>query len=158
MFARLTARLRTVTPDAIIQQVLTLVRFVFMAALGFSINFSLTVLLHEKAGFPEQVSFACGLLTVFVFNFIVFRKFVFKASRGDKRKQLKRFFWTSVIFRSSEWGVFSLVVTLSEVDYRVVVIAILALSMLSKFVIYRVFVFRDEGEAEHGRQSDGTAE
>lgn len=147
LIQRIADRLRHVSLDMVIEQIFTMIRFVVMAAAGFSINFGLTVVLHEKAGWPEQVSFACGLLTVFVFNFIVFRRFVFKAVGGDQRKQLKRFFWTSVIFRSSEYVAFLIVIELFEVDYRFAVIGILGLSMLSKFAIYRLFVFRDDSKS-----------
>ena len=146
LIQRIADRLRTISLAMVIEQILTLIRFVVMAIAGFSINFGLTVLLHEKAGWPEQASFACGLIVVFVFNFVVFQRFVFKAAGGDKRQQLKRFFWTSVIFRSSEYVAFLIVIEQFEVDYRFAVIGILGLSMLSKFVIYRLFVFRDDGK------------
>lgn len=139
--------MRKITLKTIYEWVAGFCRFVFMAVLGFSINFGITKGLHELADWPPEASFAVGLMTVFVFNFFVFRKFVFRATKGDQWQQMLRFFWTSVIFRSGEYLTFLVVHSVMQVDYQLAVISILGSSMLVKFAIYRLIVFRDDQPA-----------
>ena len=142
--------MRTLTLKTVLELIAGFSRFVFMAVLGFSINFGITKGLHELADWPPEASFAIGLLAVFVINFFAFRKFVFRATQSDQWKQLVRFFWTSVIFRSGEYLTFLVAHSILRVEYQFAVISILGCSMLVKFAVYRLIVFRDDPPAiEH---------
>ena len=130
------------------RQLKSMLRFGFMAVVGFSINFGLTVAFHEWVGLQEELAFAIGLVTVYFFNFFVFRYYVFEASVGSGRQQFWRFLGTSIGFRGGEYVAFLGVHSLGGIDYRVAVIGILGVSMVAKFLFYPVFVFRQVRRSE----------
>lgn len=122
----------------------SLYRFALLSGISFTLNFGLTVLLHEWLAVPQEAAFAVSLVTVFVVNFLACRYVVFDGRGGSAKKQLALFTITSVVFRGSEYVVFLLVHTLAGVEYRVAILSILAVSAVLKFFTYRTAIFKGE--------------
>jgi len=119
----------------------SMMRFGMLSGLSFVANISITVLLHEGAGFPEELAFAIALVVVFVMNFLGCRLFVFNAQEGDPKRQFAMFLSSSVIFRLGEYLAFLLIHTLLGLYYIATIIAIKLFFTVIKFFFYRSAVF-----------------
>jgi hypothetical protein len=87
------------------------------------------------------VSFAVGLVTVFVINFAVMRWWVFPDSDLSVGRQLAGFAMMSVVFRSSEFLVFLLLRHVGGTYYLYAAGATLCLSMVVKYFTYGSWLF-----------------
>lgn len=118
-----------------------------MAMTGISATLSLGVpfMLHERFSVAPNLAVMAGLLTAFVVNFLVSKRFVFR-SAGETGIQLLRFASVSFLFRAGEYLAFLLVHGAFGLQYMVALVAVLATSLLVKFFVYKLFVFarRDE--------------
>lgn len=125
-----------------------LLKFGVLGALGFGINIAVTVVLTEVLGASEELAFAIALAVVFVFSFVTSRYLIFAgAAAGDPRRQLARFALSSAVFRGAEYLGFLLLHTVSGVPYLLTIVVVLGVSFLTKFVTYSTVVFTSEGEA-----------
>lgn len=134
MFARSTTRGR-------------FVRFAAMGAIGFGLNISTTVSLHEGLGAPEELAFAVALAAVFLLSFFAGRYLIFEgAARGDPKKQLGKFVFWNGGFRLAEYSSFLILHTILGTPYVPTIVAVLGASFLTKYVAYSNVVFVDDRE------------
>ncbi len=120
-----------------------LVRFAVTGGLAFALNLSITVSMHELLGVSEELAFAVALVTVFVFTFASCRYFIFPGVGGSMRRQIVLFAVSSLGFRCAEYVAFLVVHSVIGVGYVVAVVAVLAVSFVSKFIYYTAVVFAD---------------
>lgn len=120
-----------------------LVRFAVTGGLAFGLNLSITVSLRELLGVSEELAFAVALVTVFLFTFASCRYFIFAGVGGSVRRQLVLFAVSSLGFRCAEYVGFLVLHSAIGVGYIVAVVAVLAVSFVSKFVYYKAVVFVD---------------
>jgi putative flippase GtrA len=107
----------------------------------------LSALFGEVIGFHEEVSVALTLMILFVVNFGLARRFVFRAS-GHKGKQFVRFVSTSLAMRGAEYLMFLALVRLAHAHYLFALTLALAFSGCGKFLLYRTVVFGRTFSAE----------
>jgi putative flippase GtrA len=125
-----------------------LARFAAMGGIGFALNVGITVGLHEGLGAPEELAFGVALVIVFVFSFVTSRYLIFEgAAGGDARKQLVKFAVSNAGFRVAEYVGFLVFHTVLGVPYVVAIVAVLAVSFLTKFFTYSNVVFVDDRES-----------
>ena len=125
-----------------------LARFAAMGAVGFALNIGMTVGLHEGLGAPEELAFAVALAVVFVFSFLTSRYLIFEgASGGDPKRQLLKFALSNAGFRIAEYIGFLVFHTALGIPYVVAIVAVLAVSFLTKFFTYSTVVFVDDRES-----------
>jgi len=116
-------------------------RFVLLGAISFTTNLGITAGLHELAGISPDMSFAVGLVTVFVLNFATMRWWVFPDSGLSLARQLAGFAMTSVGFRSSEFLVFLLLRHVGGTYYLLAAGVTLCISMVVKYFVYGSWLF-----------------
>jgi putative flippase GtrA len=132
-----------VIPRRLLAQALnsSALRFVIQSALSFALNLGLTVALTEGLGIREEVAFAVALLTVFGFNFVAGRYFVYRARTGDVGRQLALFAVASCSFRGLEYICFLVLHTWLGVIYTAAIIATLCVSVVVKYFTLKLVVF-----------------
>jgi putative flippase GtrA len=122
-------------------------RFAASGAIGFCVNVSTTVSLHEGLGAPEEVAFAVALVAVFLLSFFAGRYLIFEsAARGDPTRQLAKFVLWNGGFRLAEYTGFLIFHTILGTPYILAIIAVLGASFLTKYVAYSNVVFVDDRE------------
>jgi putative flippase GtrA len=112
--------------------------FRFGISTGFSaaLSFGLPVLLHEWFGIDEAGAVAIGFATAYAGNIWLLRNFVFR-SIGDWRSETLRFVGWNAFARLLEYGAFYLLFGALGLDYRVALLAVLSVSAVLKFFLYR---------------------
>jgi putative flippase GtrA len=125
-----------------------MIRFAAMGGIGFALNIGITVGLHEGLGAPEELAFGVALAVVFVFSFLTSRYLIFEgASGGDPKKQLAKFALSNAGFRVAEYIGFLVFHTALGIPYVVAIVAVLAVSFLTKFFTYSTVVFVNDRES-----------
>lgn len=119
-----------------------LTRWVLVSAGSFLANLGITIVCTEWLGFPAFVSFAVALVVVQAGNFLAIRYVIFPGDNLPIRQQAYRYVGLALGFRATEWIVFSALHLTSGIDYRGLVVAVLAGSSLVKFVAYRRWLLR----------------
>jgi putative flippase GtrA len=127
-------------------------RFALLGAFSFSVNFGLTVLLHEVVGVREEIAFAVALALTTVMNFFAMRIFVYPGREGRILAQFGLFVVSSLGFRSLEYALFLVFHTWLGLPYKLVLIATLVTTFVTKFFYYGAVVF-----ARLDREADAAA-
>ncbi|HER27293.1 MAG TPA: GtrA family protein [Rhodospirillales bacterium] len=115
-------------------------RFLALTAASACLTLALPVFLHEILAVPENIAVLLSLITAFLFNFVVVRRYVFR-SQGDSRAEFMRFALISAGFRFLEYVSFLILFNLLELNYVVALIIVLVTSVVFKFIVNRSFVF-----------------
>lgn len=118
-------------------------RYLLFGALAFIANVGLTALLHEVIHLSEETAFAISLIVMFNINFILARYMIFQdeAQSGNIVKQIAKYIFSALTFRTSEYLAFLLIHTLLGIRYIISLIVILGISFVAKFFYYRAVVF-----------------
>lgn len=116
-------------------------RFALLGAVSFSVNFGLTVLLHEVLGVREELAFAFVLALTTVMNFILMRTFVYPGGQGRLLAQFGLFVVSSLGFRSLEYAIFLVFHTWLGLAYKLVILGTLTTTFVTKFFYYGSVVF-----------------
>lgn len=116
-------------------------RYCIAGGLGLGLNLALTALGHEVLGLGATVSFAIALASTYVFNFLLARHLVFRASSGPLFQQIWTYGLTSLSFRLLELFAFGLIQSLIDLHYLVTAVLVLGTSFVLKFAVYRRRVF-----------------
>ncbi len=117
-----------------------LVRYSLLSLASALISLGLPVLLHERLGADPRLGVAIGFAVVFVFNFVLLRRYVFR-HRGSASASLGRFAATSLVFRGAEYLAFLLLYQ-AGVLYWIAQAIVIGVSFVVKFVAMRHIVFR----------------
>jgi putative flippase GtrA len=120
-------------------------RFALLGGLSFSVNFGLTVLLHEVLGVREELAFALVLALTTVMNFVLMRSFVYPGRKGALLAQFGLFVVSSLGFRSLEYVLFLVFHTWLGFAYKMVLVATLTTTFVTKFFYYGSVVFNRPG-------------
>jgi putative flippase GtrA len=132
----------------------TFARFIAVGGLSAAVNIALTVTLHEVVGLSTGMSFACALVLVFVMNFFLARSYIYQAG-GPRSSQFARFLAWTAAFRLGEYMLFLLLNPIMGIYYIASILIVLVASNLTKFVVYRRWVFFTPAaaiaETEHGQ-------
>src|SRR5262245_31074604 len=115
-------------------------RFVGYGLISYAFGMGLSSLFGEVIGLHEEVSVGLTLVILFVVNFGMARRFVFRAS-GHKGKQFVRFVSTSLAMRGAEYLMFLALVRVAHAHYLFALTLAMAFSGLAKFLLYRTVVF-----------------
>lgn len=115
------------------------VRFGITTGLSALLSLGVPILLHEIFLVDERVAVGIGFVAAFIANTVLVPRFVFRSKQGWRRESAI-YVVSSLIFRAIEYAAFLALFDLIEVDYRISVILVLAISSLSKFFYYR-FMF-----------------
>ena len=115
-------------------------RYLIMTGVSAVISLGFPFLLHEVLGVRPDIAVAIGLSTAFLVNFITAKLFVFKR-RGYLKTQFGRFALVSLSFRLCEYLAFLVLHALLGVEYMVANTSVLLVSFLTKFSVYKGFVF-----------------
>ena len=118
-------------------------RYTIVGGLSFSLNIGLTMFLHEIFGVAEQIAFAIALVTVFIINFVLARQVIFNAD-GLIYPQFIRFIGTSIVVRGGEYVLFLTLLSLTDVNYIIIVTFVSIISFILKFFVYKILVFKPE--------------
>lgn len=116
-------------------------RFALLGAVSFSANFGITVLLHEILGVREEIAFAVVLALTTVMNFVLMRTFVYPGRKGRLLAQFGLFVISSLGFRSLEYALFLVFHTWIGFAYKLVLVATLTTTFVTKFFYYGSVVF-----------------
>jgi putative flippase GtrA len=100
----------------------------------------ITAGLHEVIGFTPKAAVVIALGCLLIVNFILARRYVFRVG-GPAVGQLLRFGTASVVMRGTEYVLFLLMLGSFGMDYLVSLAVAMALSAVTKFLLYRTFVF-----------------
>ena len=117
-----------------------LLRFGLLTMVSAGITIGLPVLLHEGLGIDPRIAVAIAFALVFVFNFTMMRLLVFR-DRGNAMAALRRFFVSSLVFRSAEYVGF-LVLYHMGMRYYAAQIVVVGVSFGLKFLTMRHIVFK----------------
>lgn len=120
---------------------LQIFRYLLMTGVSAVFTLGMPVLLHEVFSVEVETSVAIALSVAFVINFLTTRYYVFEAKSGAKG-QAVRYVFTSIAFRVSEYLAFLVLHTLLHVYYTVALIIIMFTSLIFKFIVNRIYVFR----------------
>lgn len=121
-------------------------RYVIITGLSFVTNLGLTVFLTEVITFPEEVSYAIALVTVFVMNFLFMRYYIYVSREGSAKRQFMMYTLSAIGFRGLEYISFLMIHTWFGVQYALAIIEIQVCSSIVKFFYYKVVVFRQKRE------------
>jgi putative flippase GtrA len=131
----------------------SLIRFIALSGLSFSLTVGLTAALHEVSGIAEELAYASTIIVAFFVNFLCMRYWVSISVHRPVKRQLGEFAVATAGFRGAEYSAFLLVHTVLEVHYLIAIVSIQFVSFVVKFVFYRAFVFRSAdsapGNVEH---------
>jgi putative flippase GtrA len=116
-------------------------RFVGYGLISYVLGIALSAFFREIVGLREEVSVALTLVILFVTNFWLARRFVFRAT-GHKGKQFALFVTTSVAMRGVEYTTFLALLRIFDVYYLLALTLAMGISGAAKFVLYRTVVFR----------------
>ena len=114
-------------------------RFVLAGIVSFGLGLALSAVLREGIHLREEVAVAIALGVLFLTNFWMSRRMVFRSS-GAVPRQIMMFGVTSLTMRGVEYGLF-LVLSTVGLHYLVALALGMAISSLAKFFIYRTLVF-----------------
>jgi len=114
------------------------VRFGLVTAMAFCISVGGTAFLKEIIGLTPKTAYLIALITVFCFNFLMCRYFIFAGKDGDMRAQLAVFGASSLTFRGAEYAAFYFLYDILALPYLLLIIAIQGTSALTKFFWYNV--------------------
>ena len=117
---------------------LQMVRYVLTGLAGLALSLTVTVLLREEAGLSAGAAFAIALGVVFAFHFFANAFFVFGS--GADRHVLLRYAGSALIFRLTDFLLFTGLQGFVARYYIAIVLAVL-ITNLVKFLVYRNFVF-----------------
>ncbi len=115
-------------------------RFSIAGGMSATVTLGLPVLLHEGFAVPERIAVAAALVTVFVMNFFVTRRFVYRSS-GHAGAEALRFLGFSLISRSLEYGAFLLLFG-AGLAYYVAQLIVVGVAFVTKFFLMRRIVYR----------------
>jgi putative flippase GtrA len=115
-------------------------RFVGYGLISYAFGVGLSALLREVIGLHEEVAVGLTLVVLFVLNFWLARRFVFRAT-GHKGKQFVRFVSTSLAMRGAEYVVFLTLLRVLHHHYLLALTIAMGFSGLAKFLLYRTVVF-----------------
>lgn len=113
-------------------------KYGFVTILAFCISVGGTAALTELLGLTPKIAYLIALITVFCFNFVMCRYFIFAGKAGNVRLQLTAFTATSLVFRGIEYAAFYILYDLLALPYLLLIIAIQGTSSLTKFFWYNV--------------------
>ena len=88
----------------------------------------------------QNVAVAAGFVTAYLVNLVMLKAFVYRSS-GSWLSETWRYVVVNGAFRLIEYGAFYLLSNSAGWDYRLAVLAVLALSAIVKFIVYGI-VFR----------------
>ncbi len=128
----------------------TFARYCLISGLSFSLNLSLTALLHEVVGASEVLAFGAALVVVFLLNFMFMRYYIFAGTTRSCGPQLIMFSVSSLCFRGGEYVVFIVIQAVIGPPYLASIGTILVVSFLTKFVLYHTVVFKRHSSQDGG--------
>jgi putative flippase GtrA len=115
-------------------------RFVGYGLVSYALGIGLSALFREVIGLHEEVSVGLTLVILFLVNFWVARRFVFRSS-GHKAKQFVRFVSTSLAMRGAEYVMFLTLLRVLHHHYLLALTLAMGFSGFAKFLLYRTVVF-----------------
>lgn len=117
--------------------------FGVISGISLLLTLVLTAFFHELIALGEKTSYAITLVLIFVWNFVLVRRWIYPATRFrlSVRNQLLRSIAISVASRTCEWGGYSLLVTYTTMPYLLAVFLVAVSSFLSKFYFLNRYVF-----------------
>jgi putative flippase GtrA len=123
-------------------QIRSFARYLIITGLSFLTNIGLTVFSTEVLTFPEEVSYAIALVTVFVMNFLFMRYYIYVSREQSAKRQFLLYGMSAVGFRGVEYISFLIIHTWLAVQYALAIIEIQVCSAMVKFFYYKIVVFR----------------
>lgn len=123
------------------ETLLQIVRYLLMTGVSAIFTLGVPILLHEGLFIEEEKAVAIALSTAFIINFLTTRYYVFKAGSGVNG-QAVRYAVTSVAFRVSEYLAFLVLHSLLNIYYAFALVLIMLTSLVFKFLVNRIYVFR----------------
>jgi putative flippase GtrA len=115
-------------------------RFVGFGLISYGLGIGLSAFFREVLGLHEEVSVAFTLVILFVVNFWLVRRFVFR-SLGHKVNQFVRFVSMSLTMRGAEYVMFLGFLRVMHHHYLLALTLAMVLSACGKFLLYRNVVF-----------------
>lgn len=119
-------------------------RYVCAGLVSYTLGLGLSALFREGLRFTEEHAVALTLTILFLINFWLSRRFVFRAD-GSATKQFALFAATSFGMRAGEYGMFYIFLQFLHLHYLAALTAALLISNALKFFLYRTLVFRRLG-------------
>ncbi|TCJ32804.1 GtrA family protein [Parafrankia sp. BMG5.11] len=120
----------------------------FGISTGFSaaLSFGLPLILHEYLGLTEPAAVAIGFAIAYAGNIWLLRNFVFR-STADWWGEVFRYMAINAAFRLIEYGAFFFLFKTAGLDYRIALLAVLGVSAVLKFFLYREVFSGRQGSA-----------
>jgi putative flippase GtrA len=115
-------------------------RFIGYGLISYALGIGLSAFFREVLGLYEEVSVALTLTILFIVNFWVVRRFVFRAL-GHKVRQFVRFVSMSLAMRGAEYVMFLGLLRVMHAHYLIALTLAMGLSACGKFLLYRNVVF-----------------
>ncbi len=119
-------------------------KYGILSLISFVLIYTFTIIGHELAALSEEAAYAVTLVSVFIFNFMMMRHWVYADQKEgtDPWKQFIHTVFASVCFRSLEYITFILLHTLLGVHYLIAIGCVMAIWFFIKFFYYREKVFQ----------------
>ena len=118
-----------------------LFRYGLLGAVTYAVSLALMFVLAEQLKFAELTAYAIVQVIVFSTNFFVARAWVFPSCGRPPIEQARRFVLSTVLFRASNWALYSLLwLTLGLPREQGILLAIVLIFPL-KFVVDKALVF-----------------
>jgi putative flippase GtrA len=125
-------------------------RFIGSGLIVFPLGLGLSAYCHEVLGWREELASAAGIAVLLLVNFATGRIFVFR-SAGKVRHEFMRFVSIALLMRGAEYLMFFAIFRLLHMPYLLSMLAALVISSLTKFWLYRTWVFDSRVREKLGR-------
>ncbi len=119
-----------------------LLRFGGVSALSLVLNVGGSWVLYGPLGWPPEAAYGLSLVVVFVVNFVLFRRWVFKADADDARRQFGGYLISSLSFRLGEYLAFLGLHGSLRLPPLPTILAISCVATVLKFLVFNGKVFR----------------
>lgn len=116
------------------------IRFVGSGLLVFPIGLLVSFLCHELLGWREEYAGFAAIAVLLLLNFVLARVFVFR-SVASVGMQLPKFLAIALVMRGMEYLLFLTIFKVTKISYLLAMVAALVISSLTKFFLYRSWVF-----------------
>ncbi|TWT18625.1 GtrA family protein [Luteimonas marina] len=112
-----------------------------LSVASLAVGYLLTTGLVELAQLAPEPAYAIAVVSCSILNFFGCRHYVFKGTQGPLWKEASMFFPSVLAFRALEVLVFSSLLRVLD-HYQVVYFVTAGLSMVAKFIVSKLLIFR----------------
>lgn len=119
-------------------------KFIIQSALSYGLAFLQMYIYTELIKLDLDISYALTQVFLFIFNFLVARLIVFKATEGKSYKQGIKFLIASPSFRVLDWLLFMFLATILGINQYISIFISMSVIFPIKFIVWDRKIFNKE--------------